>query len=143
MTEGVEQGAYLLEPEFDPEGLERGEKRPWLHGRRACLETRDRIGLVALTVRWFGRRRGRRGGLRSSGELADEPGHRRLQFTAIDDQVHEAFLEQELGPLEPFWQLLLDRLFDHARAGKADERAGFGDVDVAEHREAGRHTACR
>ena len=38
------------------------------------------------------------------------------------------------GALEAFRQLLADRLLDDARAGEADDRAGLGDVDVAEHR---------
>ena len=40
---------------------------------------------------------------------------------------------QILGALEPFRQPLADRLLDHPRAGKADHRAGLGDMDVAEH----------
>ena len=35
--------------------------------------------------------------------------------------------------LEPFRQLLADGLLDHARAGKADQRAGLGDMHVAQH----------
>jgi hypothetical protein len=45
--------------------------------------------------------------------------------------------EEELGALEAFGELLADGLFDDAGAGEADERAGFGDVEVAEHGEAG------
>ena len=39
--------------------------------------------------------------------------------------------------LEAFGQLLPDGLLDDARAGEADERARLGDVQVAQHREAG------
>ncbi len=46
-------------------------------------------------------------------------------------------LQQELGALEAFREFLADGLLDDARAGEADERAGFGDVEVAEHGEAG------
>ena len=35
---------------------------------------------------------------------------------------------------KPFGQLLADGLLDHPLAGKADQRAGLGDLDVAEHR---------
>ena len=44
--------------------------------------------------------------------------------------------EQIFGALEAFGQLLADGLFDHPRAGEADQRPGLGDVDVAEHGEA-------
>ncbi len=53
------------------------------------------------------------------------------------DEVEEAVLEQELAALEPFGKALADRLLDDARAGEADQRAGLGDVEVAEHGEAG------
>jgi len=46
-------------------------------------------------------------------------------------------LEEELGALEAFGELLANGLLDDAGAGEADEGAGFGDVEVAEHGEAG------
>jgi hypothetical protein len=46
-------------------------------------------------------------------------------------------LQQELGALESFRQLLADGLLDDAGAGESDESAGFGDVEVAQHGEAG------
>ena len=42
-------------------------------------------------------------------------------------------LHQIFGALEAFGQLFADGLLDDARPGKADQRAGLGDVDVAEH----------
>ena len=45
-------------------------------------------------------------------------------------------LEQVFGALEAFRQLLAHRLLDDARAGEADQRAGLGDLDVAQHGEA-------
>src|SRR5579863_158088 len=56
-----------------------------------------------------------------------------LQIAAVDDGVEEAFFEQELGALEAFGEFLADGLLDDARAGEADKRAGFGDVEIAEH----------
>jgi hypothetical protein len=50
-------------------------------------------------------------------------------------------LEQELGTLEAFGQVLAHGLLDHARAGKADQGAGLGDHQVAHEGEAGRHAA--
>ena len=66
-----------------------------------------------------------------------------LQLAAIDDDVEHAVLEQELAALEPLGQRLADGLLDDARAGEADQRLRLGDVQVAEHREAGRHAAGR
>ena len=45
---------------------------------------------------------------------------------------HSVFL-QILGTLETVGQFLSDRLFDDARPGKADQGAGFGEMDIAEH----------
>src|SRR5262249_36396653 len=56
------------------------------------------------------------------------------QFAAVHDSVEHAVIEQEFRALKPLGQLLADRLLDHARAGEADQRAGFGDVEIAEHR---------
>src|SRR4051812_4369849 len=58
-----------------------------------------------------------------------------LHLLAFDHRIEEALFEQELTPLKSFGQFLADRLLNHARAGEADECAGFGDVEVAEHRE--------
>src|ERR1019366_6203459 len=44
---------------------------------------------------------------------------------------------QEFGALKTFGQLLANGLLDDARAGKADEGAGFGDVQIAQHGETG------
>jgi len=41
--------------------------------------------------------------------------------------------EKELGALEAFGKLLADGLFDDARSGEADQRAGLGDIQVAQH----------
>lgn len=59
------------------------------------------------------------------------------EIFAGDDGVQEAVFEEELGALEAFGELLADGLLDDAGAGEADEGAGFGDVEVAEHGEAG------
>ena len=51
----------------------------------------------------------------------------------MHDHVHHAVLGEIFGALEAFRQFLADGLLDHARAGKADQRAGLGDMHVAEH----------
>ncbi len=50
---------------------------------------------------------------------------------------------QELAALEALGQLLTNGLLDDAGPREADERLGLRDVQVAEHREAGRHAAGR
>ena len=57
------------------------------------------------------------------------PHHQRQQvreavahLAAVADLVDRAVLEQELGALEAFRQLLAHGLLDHARAGEADQR---------------------
>ena len=60
----------------------------------------------------------------------------RLHLAPIDDQIEHALLEQELDSLKALGQLLTDRLLDDARPGEADQRLRFGDVQIAEHREA-------
>src|SRR5205809_7387111 len=56
---------------------------------------------------------------------------------AVDDEVDEAVLLEELAALEAFGQLNLDRVPDRPRAGEADQGFGLGDDEIAEHREAG------
>ncbi len=63
------------------------------------------------------------------------------QLAAVHDQVDRALLEQELGALEAFRQLLAHGLLDHARAGEADQRVGLGDDHVAHEGKARRHAA--
>src|SRR4051794_1937811 len=57
----------------------------------------------------------------------------RFHFFAMDDRVEHAVLEEEFAALESGWEFLADGLFDHPRTGKANERAGFGDVEIAKH----------
>src|SRR5688572_18791206 len=65
------------------------------------------------------------------------------RMPAIEDHVDGALLEQELRALEALGQRLARRLLDDARARETDQRAGLGDVDVAEQREARRDAARR
>ena len=61
----------------------------------------------------------------------------------MHDGVDHAVVEQELGRLESFRQILAERLLDHARTGEPDHRARLGEDRVAEHRVAGAHAARR
>jgi hypothetical protein len=59
------------------------------------------------------------------------------QFPSIHDHVDGAMLQQELAALKAFRQFFPHGLLDHPRPGEADQRLGFGDIDVAQHRQAG------
>src|SRR6266404_9103172 len=55
----------------------------------------------------------------------------------MDDGVEKSMLEKELGALKSFGEFLANGLLDDAGASEADEGSGFGDVEIAEHGEAG------
>ena len=63
------------------------------------------------------------------------------QLGPRDDRVEVAEAEVGLGEAEVVGQLLARRLLDDPRAGERDQRAGLGDGDVAEAREAREHAA--
>src|SRR4051812_27353485 len=73
----------------------------------------------------------------------DEAGDLAAHVLAVDDEVDEAVLLEDVAALKSFGQLALGRVPDRARAGEADERFGLGDDEVAEHREARRDAAGR
>ena len=66
---------------------------------------------------------------------------RRVLLGARHHHIDHAVLQQIFGALEPLGQLLADGLLDHARAGEADDGAGLGDGDVAQHGEGGADAA--
>src|SRR5678815_2880505 len=63
-----------------------------------------------------------------------------LELAPRNDRIHYSVLEEKLGGLESFGQLLADGLLDHARSREADHRARLGQNGIAEHREAGANT---
>src|SRR6185503_2966678 len=76
--------------------------------------------------------------------VAEELSHGTLEIAARHNYVHNAVLEEKLGGLESFGQLLPDRLLDHARSGKPDHGPRLRQNCVAEHRETGAHSpGCR
>src|SRR6266478_926159 len=87
----------------------------------------DNLGSVVMAWHYFG----------SGQKEIEGAGDEGLEVLAMDDGVEEAVFEEEFGALETFGELLADGLLDDARAGETDERAGFTDVEVAEHGEAG------
>src|SRR5262249_6007683 len=78
---------------------------------------------------------------RAPGQRAQEARQLAFEIAPMHDEVEHAVLEQELGALESVGQLLTDGLLDDAGAGEADQRPRLGHDDVAEHGEAGRHSA--
>ena len=82
-------------------------------GNCRCLVARQRVGRVAL-----GQDRGQRS-------------NRRAQIVAVHHHVDHAMLIEIFRALEALGQLLANGLLDHARAGKADAGAGFGNMHIA------------
>ncbi len=64
-----------------------------------------------------------------------------LHVEAAHDAVDHPVREQELAALEPLGQLLADGALDDARPCEPDERAGLGEVHVAQEGEARRDAA--
>src|SRR5713226_9517544 len=86
-----------------------------------------KVGSVAMAWHYFG----------SGQKKIEGASDKGLEVLAVDDGVEKAVFEQEFGALKSFGELLPDGLFNDAGAGEADERAGFTDVEVAEHGKAG------
>src|SRR5258708_22112903 len=69
-------------------------------------------------------------------------GDKGLEVLAMDDGVEESVLEQKFGALKSLGKFLADGLLDDARTGESNERAGFADVEVAEHGETRSNATC-
>ena len=67
------------------------------------------------------------------GEQPADAAKRVAKLMAMHHHVDHAVLEKIFGALEAVGKLLADGLLDDARPGEADQRAGLGDMDVAEH----------
>src|SRR5207302_1562208 len=98
-----------------------------------CDTSSGAYSIAATTGRMLQSLRGRK--------KSQEGGQELLQIFAFHDGVDHAVSEQELGQLKTFRELLADRLLDHARAGKGDERFGLGQNQIAQHRKGGGHAA--
>ena len=72
-----------------------------------------------------------------AGQQRQQIGQAVAQFAAVEDQVDGAVLQQKLAALKAGRQFFPDRLFDHPWTGKTDQSLGFGDIDVAQQRQAG------
>src|SRR5271155_1985514 len=66
-------------------------------------------------------------------EKTQRPPDVALHFAPLYNRVQEPVVQQKLAGLESRRQLLPDRLLDHARPGEADQCAGLGDVQIAQH----------
>src|SRR6266852_4726916 len=91
----------------------------------------DNLGSVVMAWHYFG----------SGQKEIEGAGDEGLEVLAVDDGVEKTVFEEEFGTLKSFGKFLADGLLDDARAGETDERAGFADVEVAEHGEAGGNAA--
>ena len=72
-------------------------------------------------------------------EKLEELPHYGLHLVPVDDGIHEAVLDKELGTLEALGEFLADGLLDDPGPGESDHGARLGQVDVAQHAEGGRH----
>ena len=63
------------------------------------------------------------------------------QIAPVADHVYRALFKQELCPLETRRQLDAHGVFNHARTGKADQRLGFCNDDIAHESKTGAHAA--
>ena len=67
-----------------------------------------------------------------------------LHLLPLHDCIQKPVLQQKFCALKSFWQLLPDRLLNHARSGKADQRTRLCKNHISLHCKAGRHTThCR
>ena len=143
MIEPLQQALHAIEAEIDPLRMQRDSRAisspsGWRFGGRrvhACGRGRRRFRRRD-DLRRVGdlRRRLRRGfERRRLGQQPAQPRQRRAQLVAMHHHVDHAVVVQIFGALETFRQFLADGLLDHARAGEADQRAGLGDLHVAEH----------
>ena len=71
-------------------------------------------------------------GLRPRQQRA-KPGERRADVLPFHHHVDHAMRFEIFGALKTFRQAFANCLFDHPGASKTDDRAGFGDMDIAEH----------
>src|SRR6202521_4501593 len=71
-------------------------------------------------------------GGRRLGQQPAQIGQRGAQLMAVHHHVHHAVLLEIFGALKALRQLLANGLLDHAGSSEADERAGLGDLDVAQ-----------
>ena len=136
MIERGEDARHAIEPKVDALGMQR--EKPRQHGvdrRRARPLTRSRFGTSpeARALAPARESRLRRAG-RRLGEEPAQSGDGGAQLVAMHDHVDHAVIAQIFGLLKAVRQLLADGLLDDARTGEADQGAGLGDVDVAEHR---------
>src|SRR5581483_4681884 len=66
-----------------------------------------------------------------------------LEIGTLHNGIKKAVLQKKLAALETLGQFLTNRLFDDSRTGETDQGSRFSDVQISEHGEARRNTACR
>src|SRR5690606_3421748 len=132
----------LFEAQLDADLLEREQKRTRRrhHGwAGAPAPSRPALRHVARRlVSGGGWRTGRLGG--PPGEHPQQPGDGGFHLAPIHDEIDEALLEKKFAALKALGKFLANRLLDDTGARESDEGFGLGDIHVAEHREAGRHS---
>ena len=76
------------------------------------------------------------------GQYTDETCNNAAQFVTMNNKIDHAFFLQKLSTLKAFGKFFPNSLLDHARAGEIRSSAfGFGDLEIAQHREGRRHAS--
>ena len=129
MIERGQQPLDAVERQIDALGMQRQQPRQDGVDRRG-------VGAGALTSSRV-RAPAARAARLARGRLGQEPaqlGDGRAQIVAMHHHIDHAVVAQIFRLLKSVRQFLANGLLDDARAGEADQRAGLGDLNVAEHR---------
>ena len=144
MIEPLQQPMHPLQTEIDPLRMQRGQPRDQFAerqrrvGRRRVHAWGAAGATSAADTIWAGMSIGGAGfdTASTAGDFVSNRhsrasvGRRSWRCTTMSIMPWSL---QIFRALKTFRQFLADGLFDHARAGKADQRAGLGDLHVAEH----------
>src|SRR5690554_862393 len=74
------------------------------------------------------------------GELRQYVGNSLTHLVTVQNHVYRSVLQQEFTALEAFGKFFTNRLFNNPRPRETNQRVGFGDIEVAQHRKTGRYT---
>jgi len=65
------------------------------------------------------------------------------ELSSINDDIYKTVILEKFGALETFGEVLSNSFPNHPGTGKANERSGFCNVDIAQHCKRGTYSASR